>query len=263
MTASAARGRRWIGVSAALSAAIASALAAACDAPKPAPRDEDSASPREKPRDDLAIVDAASKLADDGDYVSAHATLLTLSATSDALDDPRVARIETGWAQAIFERVTRGGLADGGRADLERVAAAPRIPSDARMRALDMLSKIPSAATAELALSAPPRSSTGPANEVSSGNVADVHTTVSALTPKFKACYDVELSSDPTLKGSVRLTLKLGPKGEVLGPPASSPSPLPPRMVDCLKSVLVSAPFSRPDGVNATIVLPLTFQPAP
>lgn len=246
-----------------ITTALAAGLATACDAPKRAPLDERSSARRAEPRGDLAIVDAASRLADDGDWMSAHATLETLPPTSDAWEDDRVARIETGWAMAMFQRVAEGGLADGGRADLERVAAAPHIRSELRVRALEDLSKLrppnlkPESSATPLALGGPGFA------PVVGGTVAGASSVVAGLASKFRRCYNAELTNDPTIAGTIRVTVKLGATGEPLSTSSTQTGTLPPTVADCVKTVIMGAQFGAPDGGGATMVIPVTFQSQP
>lgn len=255
MTGTNASGARGIAITLALAG-----LAVACDAPKRAPLDERSSTRPEAPRGDLSVVDAASRLADDGDYIAAHAALEAVPPESEALDDPRVARIEAGWAVTIFQRVLSESPTDGGRADLERVAAAPRVPADLKVQALEKLSKL-DASRMKPVSSAPLALGGAGFNAVAGGNVAGASSVIAGLAPKFRRCYTAALANDPTIQGTIRVTAKLGPTGEPLGTSSTQTGTLPATVADCVKTVIMGAQFAAPEGGGATLVIPVTFQP--
>jgi hypothetical protein len=120
-----------------------------------------------------------------------------------------------------------------GRADDSGVATGPRKP----------------VATASVA---PP--------EVSTGNVPDAGRVVGGLKGQLKACYRRALDEDPTMRGTVRVTAKIGSNGEVSSVQAA-PSGLSSGMVACVSRVVRGAQFGAPEGGGAMVSIPMTFIP--
>src|SRR5262249_43081874 len=50
----------------------------------------------------------------------------------------------------------------------------------------------------------------------SGGNVANASAVVAGMAAGFRRCYNKGLTEDPSMKGSVRITARIGPNGEVL-----------------------------------------------
>ena len=95
---------------------------------------------------------------------------------------------------------------------------------------------------------------------VSGGNVADASAVVARMAAGFRRCYNKGLSEDPNMKGSVRITARIGPNGEVLSASPSGGSGLSPSVVSCVAARVSSASFSPPSGGGATVVIPISFQ---
>jgi hypothetical protein len=93
---------------------------------------------------------------------------------------------------------------------------------------------------------------------VSGGNVANASAVVAGMQAGFRRCYNKGLQEDPNMKGSVRLTLRIGPNGEVLGVNPSG-SGLSGTVISCVAARASSAQFAPPEGGGATIVVPVTF----
>jgi hypothetical protein len=74
----------------------------------------------------------------------------------------------------------------------------------------------------------------------------------------FRRCYNKGLQEDPNMKGSVRITAKIGPNGEVLSASPSG-SGLSGSVVSCVAARVSSAQFAPPEGGGATVVIPVTF----
>ncbi|MFO0550411.1 MAG: AgmX/PglI C-terminal domain-containing protein [Polyangiaceae bacterium] len=96
---------------------------------------------------------------------------------------------------------------------------------------------------------------------VSGGSVANASSVVAAMAAGFRRCYNKGLQEDPNMKGSVRITAKIGPNGEVLGASPSGSSGLSGTVVSCVAARVSSAQFAAPDGGGATIVIPVSFYP--
>lgn len=99
--------------------------------------------------------------------------------------------------------------------------------------------------------------SVGGAN-VSGGAVANASSVVAGMAAGFRRCYQKGLAQDPGMKGSVRITAKIGPNGEVVNASASGGGGLA-SITGCLTARVSSAQFAAPEGGGATVVIPVTF----
>lgn len=91
-------------------------------------------------------------------------------------------------------------------------------------------------------------------------NVSDAASVVAALRGRLRACYVRGLSDeDPTMRGSVRLTARIGPAGEVLSVRPSGGSGLSSAVVACAASRVASSTFAPPSCGGATLVIPVIF----
>ncbi len=94
------------------------------------------------------------------------------------------------------------------------------------------------------------------------GEIPGAGGVVAGMTAGFRRCYNLGLGrEDPTMKGSVRITAKIGPNGEVLSASASGSGNLSPTVIGCMRSRVASAQFSPPPGGGATLVIPITVIP--
>ncbi|MFO0613842.1 MAG: protein kinase [Polyangiaceae bacterium] len=111
------------------------------------------------------------------------------------------------------------------------------------------------------ASSAPPAAAAVGGAALSGGTVANAGSVVAGMSAGFRACYQRGLAEDPTMAGTVRVTAKIGPSGEVQSTSATSTGNLSGAVVACVQSRVASAQFSPPEGGGATLVIPVTFQP--
>lgn len=77
---------------------------------------------------------------------------------------------------------------------------------------------------------------------------------------RLRRCYHQALMSDPALRGMVRVTVRIGPGGEVTSVTAQSTA-LPASVTSCVQATFRSLQFPPPDGGGATAVIPVTFTP--
>ncbi|HRI70273.1 MAG TPA: AgmX/PglI C-terminal domain-containing protein, partial [Polyangium sp.] len=91
------------------------------------------------------------------------------------------------------------------------------------------------------------------------GNVANAQSVVAGMSAGFRRCYNRGLQTDPTMKGSVRITARIGPNGEVVSATPSGGGGLSGEVIGCVVARVQSAPFSPPDGGSATVVIPVSF----
>lgn len=96
---------------------------------------------------------------------------------------------------------------------------------------------------------------------VSGGNVANASSVVAGMAAGFRRCYNRGLQEDPNMKGSVRITAKIGPNGEVLGASPSGGGGLSGTVTSCVAARVSSAQFAPPEGGGATVVIPVSFYP--
>lgn len=82
---------------------------------------------------------------------------------------------------------------------------------------------------------------------------------IAALQPKFRACYQTQLASDPNAEGSVTLTVEIADDGRVTGITPGGTT-LPGALVACLAMVVARAPFSAPSHGATKMSVPLHFK---
>jgi hypothetical protein len=91
------------------------------------------------------------------------------------------------------------------------------------------------------------------------GHVNDMAKVVAGMAPAFTRCYDIGLGQDSKMAGSVRVTIKIGPKGEVISAAPAGGDGLSAEVIACVIHVVQAARFSPPEGGSATITIPLTM----
>jgi hypothetical protein len=94
-----------------------------------------------------------------------------------------------------------------------------------------------------------------------SGTIADAASVVAGMAPGFRRCYRRGLEEDATMKGSVRITARIGENGQVLGASPSGGGGLSATVISCVVARVASAQFARPSNGGATLVIPVSFQP--
>ncbi len=94
---------------------------------------------------------------------------------------------------------------------------------------------------------------------VSGGTVSNASRVVAAMRAGFRACYNRGLAENPDSQGSIRLSIKVGPGGEVQGVGASPSGNLPGSVVSCVRARAQAAQFDPPEGGSAVVVVPVTF----
>jgi len=95
---------------------------------------------------------------------------------------------------------------------------------------------------------------------VSGGTVADAARVVAGMRARFRNCFQRGLARDPTLQGSLRLTMRLDASGRVTTTtPSALTGNLPADVVACVVARANVAQFAAPQGGLATITVPVTF----
>ncbi len=94
---------------------------------------------------------------------------------------------------------------------------------------------------------------------VSGGTVSNAARVVAGMRAGFRACYQRGLNENPDAQGNIRLTIQVGPGGEVRGVSAVPSGTLPQSVVSCVQARAKAAQFDPPEGGSAAIQVPVTF----
>lgn len=92
------------------------------------------------------------------------------------------------------------------------------------------------------------------------GRVDGAARVVAGLRAGFRHCYLRGLDLSPDAEGRVRLTLRVGPNGEVQSVGAAPSGNLPGSMVSCVRARAAGAQFSPPEGGSAVVDVPVIFR---
>jgi hypothetical protein len=93
----------------------------------------------------------------------------------------------------------------------------------------------------------------------SGGNVSNAARVVAGMRAGFRNCYNRGLAENPDAQGSIRLSIRVGPGGEVQGVTASPSGNLPGSVVSCVQARASAAQFDPPEGGSAVVVVPVSF----
>jgi len=96
---------------------------------------------------------------------------------------------------------------------------------------------------------------------VSGGSVGNAGAVVASMAAGFRRCYQRGLAEDPNMKGSIRITARIGPNGEVASASPGGGGGLSGTVTSCVAGVVSSRTFDKPEGGGATIVIPVSFFP--
>lgn len=94
---------------------------------------------------------------------------------------------------------------------------------------------------------------------VSGGTVSNAARVVAGMRAGFRACYQRGLNENPDSQGSIRLTIQVGPGGEVRNVTAVPSGTLPASVVSCVQARARAAQFDPPEGGSAAVQVPVTF----
>ncbi|HEY2516315.1 MAG TPA: AgmX/PglI C-terminal domain-containing protein [Polyangiaceae bacterium] len=89
--------------------------------------------------------------------------------------------------------------------------------------------------------------------------VSNAERVIAGLRPKFRLCYNQGLAQDPGMSGSVAMTVKIAPNGEVNSADAASNSGLSDSVVKCIARALKNAQFDAPGSSGSTLSVPVKF----
>ncbi len=104
-----------------------------------------------------------------------------------------------------------------------------------------------------------PKPVVGASASVPAGKVNDARSVVSRMRATFRRCYQRGLNQNPGMSGSVRVTARIGPGGEVQSVTAAPSGSISGAVANCIANRVRSAQFSPPEGGAATIVIPVTL----
>lgn len=93
------------------------------------------------------------------------------------------------------------------------------------------------------------------------GTVSNAGEVVATFAPEFRRCYNDALARDRESSGTLRVTAKVGPQGEVVSATATRTGRLDDAIAECCSTVVQKGKFAPPDTGGATLVIPVTFQP--
>jgi hypothetical protein len=94
---------------------------------------------------------------------------------------------------------------------------------------------------------------------VSGGAVSNADSVIAGMRAGFRRCYQKALEENPDIQGSIRLSIKVGPGGEVSSVTAVPSGNLPASVVTCVQARARSGQFAPPDGGSAVVQAPVTF----
>ena len=104
-----------------------------------------------------------------------------------------------------------------------------------------------------------PKPVVGASASVAGGSVGNASRVVAGMRAGFRRCYTQGLSSNPEMSGSVRVTARIGPGGEVQSVQASPSGSISGAVANCIAGRVRSAQFDPPEGGAATVVIPVTL----
>jgi len=94
------------------------------------------------------------------------------------------------------------------------------------------------------------------------GGGGDTERVIATLRPRFRACYQTALATDPNAEGSVSLVAHVAADGHVSDVSAPDKTTLSPALVTCLSDVVRSASFPAPGGSGSDLRVPVSFNNA-
>jgi hypothetical protein len=111
---------------------------------------------------------------------------------------------------------------------------------------------------------APPKGTANvPPPVVGGGAVPNAGAIVARMRAGFRRCYNLGLVDHPDAQGSVRLSISVGPSGEVSGVSAAPSGNLPGSIVSCVRNRAAVATFDAPVGGSAVVNVPVSFVKLP
>lgn len=93
----------------------------------------------------------------------------------------------------------------------------------------------------------------------SGGALSNAARVVAGMRAGFRACYQRGLAENPDAAGGIKLTIRVGPGGEVLSVAASPSGNIPAMVLNCVQARARAAQFDPPEGGAAVVSVPVTF----
>lgn len=102
---------------------------------------------------------------------------------------------------------------------------------------------------------------TAPPPPTGIGEVPGAQSVIAALTARYRRCYQNGLDrEDPSMRGRVGVTIKIGPNGEVMSASPKVSGNLSSSVVGCIQGKTMGAQFSKPlSGGTATLFVPVVL----
>lgn len=104
-----------------------------------------------------------------------------------------------------------------------------------------------------------PKGNASVSSSVSVGSVSNAQSVIAGMRAGFRRCYQQALDQNPDIQGSIRLTIRVGPGGEVTGVSSSSSGNLPGSVIACVEARARAGQFAPPDGGSAIVEAPITL----
>lgn len=103
-----------------------------------------------------------------------------------------------------------------------------------------------------------PSDTGGPPHTATGESIVDADRVVAGLRPRFKACYQQGLGTDPSMSGRVVMRASVGTDGRVDLVTITEQTGLSPGVISCLKAVVLKAVFTAP-STRSTLEIPVSF----
>ena len=186
--------------------------------------------------------------------------LSELASLSNALQMLDVASL--GLGSPATAGILRG---EPGGSGLDSMAASNSGVGVSGRTGLSVLAAPPGGTTTSLsAANAPKGNASLGSTTVAGGTLPNAARTVARMRGAFRACYNQGLAVNPDMAGTVTVTARIGPNGEVVMATASAGGTMSRAVADCIAARVRGAQFDPPEGGSgATIVIPVRFELRP
>jgi hypothetical protein len=222
------------------------------DAPRPAAKNAPSAdhAPSASPADDAVLVNQLARM---------DASIFGSLTASQPATSAVFRRGEVAWNALDSVAASAAGVGVGSGPELH-AAGAPIRPGTFRdFREFGTSVRGPGGHGTAAHVEGPsPVANVAPPS-TSGGLVSDAARVVASMRAGFRACYQRGLAVDPDASGGIRLSIRVGPGGEVSGVTATPSGNLPATVVSCVQARAQAAQFDAPQGGAAVILVPVTF----
>lgn len=166
---------------------------------------------------------------------------------------------EVGWGALDSAARSGAGVGFGSGLDLGSVGAPIQRGGSRDLRDLGTKTLGPGGPGRSVSVSGPRVDASIAPPSAIAGVVSDAARVVAGLRAGFRACYQRGLAENPDASGAIRLTIRVGPAGEVSGVTARPSGNLPAIVVSCVQTRAEAAQFAVPEGGSAVILVPVNF----